>query len=85
MKEETIIDLATVIGVYPLYNTGAVLVHAIDYNEDKILASINGIDPEWCRMKEEYVEVTGEVQFGFTIGDLFIPFSEVMRFYGGGR
>lgn len=84
MTEEKIIDLAAVIGVYPLCNTGAVLVHAIDYGEDKILASINGVNPEWCCLKEEYMEVTGEIELGFTLGDLFIPFCEVMRFYGGG-
>ena len=38
--ESNVIDLSTVIGVYPICNTGAVLVHAIDYGEDKVLASI---------------------------------------------
>ena len=38
MAEARIIDLKTVIGVYTLCNTGAVLVHAVDYAEDKILA-----------------------------------------------
>jgi hypothetical protein len=33
------IDLASVIGVYPICNTGAVLVHKIDYGEEKVLAS----------------------------------------------
>ena len=32
------IDLASVIGVYPICNTGAVLVHKIDYGEEKVLA-----------------------------------------------
>ena len=31
-----------VIGVYPLFNTGGICVHAIDYAEDKVLASVNG-------------------------------------------
>ena len=48
------IDLSTVIGVYPLCNTGAVLLHKIDYGEDRVLASINGKNPEWCSLKEEY-------------------------------
>ncbi len=74
------IDLTKVIGVYSLSNTGAVLVHAIDYGEDKILASINGQNPEWCSMTEEYVELTEELELGFRIGDLFVPFCEVMRF-----
>ena len=50
MAETKMIDLNTVIGVYSLCNTGAVLVHAIDYAEDKILASINGENPEWCAL-----------------------------------
>ena len=42
MAETKMVDLNTVIGVYSLCNTGVVLVHAIDYAEEKILASING-------------------------------------------
>lgn len=80
MTEAKVIDLSTVIGVYPLCNTGAVLVHSIDYGEDRILASINGANPEWCGMTEEYMESTGELELGFTLGSLFIPFFEVMRF-----
>ena len=34
-----------VIGVYPLFNTGGICVHAIDYAEDKVLASVNGENP----------------------------------------
>ena len=81
--ESAMIDLKTVIGVYSLTNTGAVLVHALDYGEDRVLASINGINPEWCDMTEEYVESSGEPELGFHLGELFIPFFEVMRFYGG--
>ena len=81
--ESKMIDLSTVIGVYPLTNTGSVLVHAIDYGEDKVLASINGKDPDWCSLTEEYMETSGELELGFRLGQLFIPFCEVMRFYGG--
>ena len=81
--ESNVIDLSMVIGVYPICNTGAVLVHAIDYGEDKVLASINGKDPEWCGLTEQYVEGTGEEELGFTLGSFFVPFCEVMRFYGG--
>ena len=84
MTESKIIDLSTVIGVYTLCNTGAVLVHAIDYGEDKVLASINGISPEWCDLTEEYMEATQELELGFRLGSIFVPFCEVMRFYGGG-
>lgn len=83
MKEHKMVDLSTVIGVYALCNTGAVLVHAIDYGEDKVLASINGENAEWYGMTEEYMESTGELELGFSLGSLFIPLCEVMRFYGG--
>ena len=81
--ESNMIDLTTVIGVYPICNTGAVLVHAIDYGEDRVLASVNGADPTWCRLEEEYMEATGDLELGFRLGEWFIPFCEVMRFYGG--
>lgn len=81
--ESNVIDLSTVIGVYPICNTGAVLVHAIDYGEDKVLASINGKDPEWCGLTEQYTEAAGEMELGFYLGSFFVPFCEVMRFYGG--
>ncbi|MBP3802558.1 MAG: hypothetical protein J6I76_01485 [Oribacterium sp.] len=83
MAEQRMLDLSTVIGVYTICNTGAVLVHAIDYGEDKVLASINGISPEWCSLTEEYMESTGDLELGFTLGSFFIPLCEVMRFYGG--
>ena len=82
--ENTMIDLAAVIGVYPLCNTGAVLVHRIDYGEDRVLASINGQEAEWCSLTEEYMETSGELELGFRLGGLFVPFCEVMRLYGGG-
>ena len=83
MTEQRMIDLSTIIGVYALTNTGAVLVHAIDYGEDKVMASINGISPEWCSLTEQYMETSGELELGFVLGELFVPFCEVMRFYGG--
>ena len=82
MTESKMIDLSTVIGIFPLCNTGAVLVHKIDYGEEKVLASLNGIQPEWCSLTEEYDEATGDQELGFTLGSLFVPLSEVMRFYG---
>ena len=77
------IDLASVIGMYPICNTGAVLVHKIDYGEEKVLASINGEEAEWCSLTEEYMETSGELELGFHLGELFIPFCEIMRFFGG--
>lgn len=81
--EGKMIDLSTVIGVYPICNTGAALVHQIDYGEDRVLASLNGGPPEWCGMVEEYWECSGEPELGFYLGSIFIPFIEVQRFYGG--
>ena len=83
MAESKVIDLMTVIGVYPLCNTGAVLIHQIDYGEERVLASINGNQAEWCSLKEQYMECTGEMELGFCLGSLFVPFCEIMRFYGG--
>ena len=82
MTESKMIDLSTVIGVFTLCNTGAVLVHAIDYGEDKVLASINGDAPEWCDMTDEFMECTGEWVTGFWLGHLWIPLNEVIRMEG---
>lgn len=41
-----------VIGVFPMFNTGEICVHTIDEAEERVLASINGKDPEWCKMSE---------------------------------
>lgn len=83
MTKSKMIDLSTVIGIFPICNTGAVLVHKIDYGEEKVLASINGESPEWCSLTEEYDDTTGEQELGFTLGSLFVSFHLVERFYGG--
>ena len=80
MTESKLIDLSTVIGVYTFCNLGSVLIHRIDYGEDKVLASINGENPEWCDLTESYQETTGELELGFFMGEWFIPFCEAMRF-----
>jgi len=74
---------AAPIGVYPVCNTGAVLVYAIDYAEDKVLAGMNAEEPEWCDLTEEYYECTEETEPGFYLGSFFLPLCEVQRFYGG--
>ena len=83
MADGKMIELARVIGVYPICNTGTILVYAIDYGEDKVLAGINGDEPEWCALAEEYYEGTGEQELGFHLGSFYVPFCEVQRFYGG--
>ena len=80
MPENKMIDLCTVIGVYSISNTCTILVHKIDYGEDKVLASINGTNPEWCDFTEETTDGTDELELGFRLGAFFVPFSEVMRF-----
>ena len=77
------VDLQSVIGMYPVCNTGAVLVYKIDYGADKVLAGMNAETPEWCELIEEYYESTGEQELGFYLGSFFVPFCEVERFYGG--
>ena len=42
--------VSKIIGVFPMFNTGGICVHAIDDAEDKVLASVNGENPEWCEM-----------------------------------
>lgn len=77
------IDSAKIIGVYTLSNTGSILVHAIEPEEDRVLASINGEDPQWCEIKDEYCETTELVEPGFVLGSFFVPFAEVMKMNGG--
>ena len=82
--EHAMVDLSAVIGVYPICNIGAVLVHAIDYDGERVLASINGRDAEWCGLTEACAEGMDEMELGFYLGSIFVPLSEVMRFCGGG-
>ena len=74
-----------VIGVFPMFNTGGICVHTIDEAEEKVLASINGEDPEWCKMSERPQLENGgdneELESGFLFGSFFVPFSQVMRVY----
>ena len=83
MEQGKVIDLSKVIGVYGLCNTGSVLVHAIDYPEDKVLASINGENAQWCEVTEACREGEDELELGFFLSSFFVPFYDVMRFYGG--
>ena len=72
-----------VIGVYPMFNTGGICVHAIDEAEERVLASINGNDPEWYKMAERPQSENGgdseKLESGFLFGSFFVPFSQVMR------
>lgn len=75
-----------IIGVFPVCNTGGICVHEIDYAGDRVLASMNGENPEWHPIEEKCMaELTGEEkdrdvwEQGFMFGSFFVPFSEVMR------
>ncbi len=74
------------IGVFAVCNTGGICVHAVDHGEEKVLASMNGKNPQWYAMAEKpLTEITGEEkdkdawETGFMFGSFFVPFSEVMR------
>ena len=81
MSEQKMIDATKIIGIYPICNTGAVLLYDIDYTEDSILAGFNTEKPGWYRLTEKYCESSGDVELGFWIGALFVPLFEVQRFY----
>lgn len=51
----------------------------IDDAEDKVLASVNGENPEWCEMAEQPQEDGDEMESGFLFGSFFVPFSGVIR------
>lgn len=60
-----------VIGSYCLCNTAAVCVHVLE--DDRVLASINCTDPQWCKIEER------DGGPGFMLGPIYVPFDEVMR------
>lgn len=79
VEESNMIDLDSIIGVYSITNTGTVLLHKIDYDGDRVLASLNGINPCWYDITES--ELDGEMVQGFWLCAIFVPFFLVMRFY----
>ena len=82
-KSMKTVDLKTIIGVYQISNTGAILVHAIDYTDDLVCASLNGKDQQWCKMCEQ--DIDGVDEFGFMYGEMFVPFFEVIRLDNANR
>lgn len=70
-----------IIGVYPISNTMSICVHEVDNSCDRLLVSDGVGEPEWCFMDEQFTE-DGEWIHGFWYGELFVPFSEVMRMNG---
>ena len=71
--------MSKIIGVFPMFNTGGICVHAIVVEEDKGLVSVYGENPEWCEMAEQPQEDGDEMESGFLFGSFFVPFSGVMR------
>ena len=72
-------DKIETIGVYCVCNTMGICVHEIDYCEDRVLASANGENLQWCPMNEQKKKKKKEAEPGFLFGSFFVPFSEVMR------
>ena len=68
-KEIHWVDARSVIGLYPISNVGTILVHKIDYGENRVLVSINCEEPEWCRLEEKPTD-DGE-ELGFMLGSFF--------------
>ncbi len=79
VHESEMIDLDSIIGIYPICNTGSVLVHKIDYGEERVMASINGQSVGWYDITES--EIDGEMVQGFWLCALFVPLCEILRFY----
>ena len=52
--------MSKIIGVFPMFNTEGICVHAIDDAEDKVLASVNGENPEWYEMAEHCLLYTSD-------------------------
>ena len=71
------------VGVYTFCNIGSVLVYRIE--DDRVLAGINDEAPKWCKIKDVYSEELEDVEPGFFLGSLFIPFCNVMRIGGQAR
>lgn len=77
--ESAMIDMDSIIGIYPITNIGSVLIHKIDYGAERVLASLNGSDPDWYDITE--AEIDEEMAQGFWLCAVFVPFFLVMRFY----
>ena len=72
------------LGVLPVTKRGSICVHEIE--DDRVLASVNGVSPEWCPTAErplsDYIgddAEEDEVTRGFFFGSFFVPFCAVMR------
>ena len=77
LKTKTI-NTEDIVGVYPLTNTGSLLIHKIDHTDDRVKVSLNGQFPSWCCIENEIID--SQLEPGFHWGDTFIPFNAVLRF-----
>jgi len=48
-----------------------ICVHEIDHCEDRVLASVNGENPQWCPMNEQTPEGGPDAEPGFLFGSFF--------------
>lgn len=78
--EQKMIDMNDIIGVYSFSNTMSLLIHKIDYVDDRVLVSENGENKQWCDIVEYDDEEDLFGELGFKYGEILIPFNEVLRF-----
>lgn len=71
--------MSKIIGVFPMFNTGGICVHAIDDAEDKVLASVNGETRNGTRWLNIRRKMEMRWSRAFLFGSFFVPFSGVMR------
>lgn len=70
------------IGLYPLCNTGGLVIYDIDYVDDRVLVGLNDGEAEWCSIQEGHRDGSEDYETGFYWGKLFVPLSDVMKFSG---
>lgn len=69
-----------VLGIYPLTNTGSLVIHSMD--DEQVQVSLNGGQPESCeRVSQIKLDDDGEYDMvdGFLWGEMLVPFDDVMR------
>ena len=69
-----------VLGIYPLTNTGSLVIHSMD--DEQVQVSLNGGKPESCeRVSQIKLDDDGEYDMvdGFLWGEMLVPFDDVMR------
>ena len=72
------VEANDVIGIYPLCNTGSLVIIKLDEQEERVLVGLNGQNPEWCKIEERMdPESPEETIPGFYWGELYVSFTDV--------